>query len=251
MKSYSIVLMTLLLLTSCRGDEQSQGGGRGQQGQQGQRGQRGQSGQMNGGPEENTMAVPIEVSPVKRDRIAQHFETNGALEAENEVDLVARTNGPVVELMAEEGDRVKKDQLLARLDAREAQSQVAISKVGRDEAQMSLNRSLRSFEGGLISQELHDAAVSKLQAAQAQLEAAELQLTYTEIRAPFDAVVVARNIKNAQYVTNGTTLFRVSDFGLLLCRVEIPERELSSLNPGQKARVEVDAFRDLVFSAQV
>ena len=58
---------------------------------------------MGGGPgSAPSAAVPVEVLPVLRRSIASYIETNGTLEAENEVDIVARTAGPVVELVAED-----------------------------------------------------------------------------------------------------------------------------------------------------
>jgi multidrug resistance efflux pump len=103
----------------------------------------------------------------------------------------------------------------------------------------------------LVSQEAYDTALSKLSSAEAQLESAEIQLAYTEITAPFDALVVTRNIKLAQYVTPGTTLFRISDFTPLLCRVEVPEKDFPRIRVGQPAHIRVEAYPGDSFSAEV
>jgi membrane fusion protein (multidrug efflux system) len=196
-------------------------------------------------------AVPIQVQPVTRRSISQHLETNGTLEAENEVDIVARTSGPVSTILVEEGDLVRADQLLATIDDREPRNQVAIATVSRDEAKLAFDRAESSWHEGLVSQEAYDTSRSKLDAASAQLESAEIQLAYTEIRAPFDALVVTRSIKLAQYVTPGTILFRVSDFTPLLCRVEVPEKDLPRIQIGQTAYLRVEAFPDERFDAHV
>ena len=196
-------------------------------------------------------AVPVEVEPVRRHAISEYLEANGTLEAENEVELVARTAGPITSLEAEEGDQVRSGQLLARIDDREARNQVAVATVNRDEATLAFERAKTSWESGLVSQEAYDSAQSALEGAQAQLDAASLQLAYTEIRAPFDALVVTRHIKLAQYVTQGTPLFRISDFTPLLCRVEIPEKDLPRVHIGQSGRIVVEAFPDETYPAQV
>lgn len=203
------------------------------------------------GAKEPSAAVPVKVEVVTLGAISRHIETNGTLEAENEVDIVARTVGPITELLVEEGDRVTKGQLLARIDDREALNQAAISRVSRDEAQLAFDRAQTTLEGGLVSQEAYDAAVSKLQTAKVQLESAELQLAYTEIRAPFSGQVAIRYVKRAQYVTSGTSLFRISAFDPLLCPIEVPEKDLGRIAKGQSAHLEVEAFPEERFEAKV
>jgi RND family efflux transporter MFP subunit len=188
---------------------------------------------------------------VLRRSISQYLETNGTLEAENEVDIVARTTGPVTEINTEEGQMIRSGQLIARIDEREAHNQVAIATVARDEAQLSYDRTKSSWDEGLVSREAYDSALSQLSSTRAQLESAEIQLAYTEIKAPFDALVVTRNIKLAQYVTPGTTLFRISDFTPLLCRIEVPEKDFQRVHIGQSAHLRVEAYPGEKFSAEV
>ncbi|MFC2144174.1 efflux RND transporter periplasmic adaptor subunit [Acidobacteriota bacterium] len=234
--------LTLLTLTACGGSDDAggrEGGGR----------PPGMGGMMGGGAP--SAAVPVQVEAVPRRSISQYLETNGTLEAENEVDIVARTSGPVTEINTEEGRLIRAGQLIARIDEREARNQVAISKVTRDEAKLAFERTKTSWDEGLVSQEAYDTALSKLSSAEAQLESAEIQFAYTEIRAPFDALVVTRDIKLSQYVTPGTTLFRVSDFTPLLCRIEVPEKEFPRIRVGQPAHIRVEAYPGDSFSAAV
>ena len=196
-------------------------------------------------------AVPVQVEAVPRRSISQYLETNGTLEAENEVDIVARTSGPVTEIRTEEGQMIRSGELIARIDEREARNQAAIATVARDEAQLAFDRAKSSWDDGLVSREAYDTALSQLSSANAQLESAEIQLAYTEIRAPFDGLVVTRDIKLAQYVTSGTTLFRISDFTPLLCRVEVPEKDLPRVRNGQPAHLRVEAYPSERFSAAV
>jgi len=204
-----------------------------------------------GSRREPAAAVPIQVQPVTRRDISNYLETNGTLEAENEVDLVARTVGPITELRAEEGDAVAADQLLARIDDREARNQVALATVAHDEARLAFERTKTSHGSGLVSQEAYDAAVAALDAAEAQLRVAQLQLAYTEVRAPFAGLVVTRYVRLAQYVTGGSALFRLSDFTPLLCPIEVPEKDLSRLRVGQPAKLTVEPFPGVAFAARV
>ncbi len=240
----SALLIALLSFAACGGSDKETGPGGGGSGRSGMMG-----GPMGGGSP--SAAVPVRVHSVQRAAISQNLETNGTLEAENEVDIVARTSGPVTEILAEEGEMIRSGQLIARIDPREARNQVSIASVGRDEANLAFDRTKNSFDQGLVSQEAYDVALSKLSSTEAQLESAKIQLAYTEIKAPFGALVVTRDIKLAQYVTPGTTLFRVSDFTPLLCRVEVPEKDLPRISLGQEAHLRVEAYPEDRFEASV
>jgi membrane fusion protein (multidrug efflux system) len=241
MKQLTTALLIVLTLTACGGssDTDHREGGR----------RTSMGGPTGGGAP--SAAVPVQVEPVPRRSISQYLETNGTLEAENEVDIVARTTGPVTEINTEEGRMIRSGQLIARIDEREAHNQVAIATVARDEAQLSYDRTKSSWDEGLVSREAYDSALSQLSSTRAQLESAEIQLAYTEIKAPFDALVVTRNIKLAQYVTPGTTLFRISDFTPLLCRIEVPEKDFPRVRIGQPAHLRVEAYPGEKFSAEV
>jgi RND family efflux transporter MFP subunit len=243
MKQISTVFLLLLILTACGGDPKQTEKGKGDKKSWGKAGSKSTSAP--------SVAVPVQVEPVERRSISQYLETNGTLEAENEVDIVARTTGPVTEINTEEGRLVRTGQIIARIDEREARNQVAISTVARDEAKLAFDRAKSSWDEGLVSREAYDTASSRLNAAKAQLESDEIQLAYTEIKAPFNGLVVTRNIKLAQYVTPGATLVRISDFNPLLCRIEGPEKEFPRIRIGQPAHLRVEAFPGDRFSAVV
>ncbi len=114
-------------------------------------------------------AVPVEVAAVTRRAISSYLETNGTLEAENEVDIVARVAGPIVELATEEGKIVKKGQLLARIDERETKAQVEVARVALAEATRAHERAKEARESEIISEEVYDQALAKMESAQAQL----------------------------------------------------------------------------------
>jgi membrane fusion protein (multidrug efflux system) len=196
-------------------------------------------------------AVPVQTTRVARRDISQHLETNGVLEAENEVDIVARVSGPIAAIEVEEGMEIRKDQLLVRIDDREYANQAAIAVVSRDDAQRALERTRASWNEGLVSQESYDSALSRLESAEAQLEAKQILLDYTQVRAPFSGKVAARYIKLAQHVGIGTPLFRISDFNPLLCPIQVPEKDLPKLHVGQPAHLRVEPFPDERFNARV
>ncbi len=196
-------------------------------------------------------AVPVEVAAVTRRAISSYLETNGTLEAENEVDIVARVAGPIVELATEEGKIVKKGQLLARIDERETKAQVEVARVALAEATRAHERAKGARESEIISEEVYDQALGRMESAQAQLANAQINFEYTKITAPFDGIIIERSVKFADNITPNQKLFRVSDFDPLLCPIQVPEKELSRLKIGQPARIAVEAWPEDPFPSRV
>ena len=226
----------------------SPGGGRGA-GAEARQGGAGEFAGLGGGA--NDRGVPVEVATVARRPIASYLETHGTLEAENDVDLVARTAGPIVELNAEEGMSVRRGQVLARIDDREIRAQLDVSKVRLEETEIAYQRAKKLHFGELVSQETLDQALANYQSAQGDFERLRVQLLYTEIAAPFDGLIVERYVRFAEHLANGARLFRISDFDPLLCPIQVPERELPRLRAGQTAKLEVEAWGDTAFDARV
>jgi len=247
---FSFLIAATLLSVGCGSDDAAGDGG-------GHPGDRGGRGGGRGGPPPGAVepaastAVPVQTSLVERRQISQHLETNGVLEAENEVDIVARVSGPITALEVEESMEVRKGRLLARIDDREYANQVAIAAVSRDDAKRAFDRTKVSWSECLVSQESYDRALSKLESAEAQLEAKQILLDYTQVRAPFSGKVAARYIKLAQHVNVNTPLFRITDFNPLLCPIQVPEKDLPRLRVDQPAHIRVEPFPDEVFDARV
>ena len=201
-----------LAFVACGGDDPS--GGTGARG-------RGPGGGGNwGGAARPAAAVPVQVATVERRTISSFIETNGTLEAENEVDVVARISAPIVALLVEEGMAVRKDQVLARLDDVELRSAVEVSRVNLTEAKLAYERAERLHDISLISPEEYEQTRSRFETARAQLEGNEILLGYSIIQAPFAGLIVNRYIDFAQQVSPNTPLFRLSDFVPLLCPIQ-------------------------------
>ena len=232
----------------------SKGDSEGQQGDAGRpSGQPGASSSHSGGPGGGrpAAAVPVEVAKVERRSISSYIETNGTLEAENEVDLVARVTAPVVDLKVEEGMQVEKGQILARLDDSELRARAEISRATLQEAEQVFGRAESLQENQLISLEEYDQVVTRLDTARAQSESDRIQLGYTEIRAPFAGLIVTRHIHYAEQVNAGMPLFRISDFNPLLCPIQIPERDIPKVQVGQQAYLTLEAWPGERFPARV
>jgi len=244
----ALALGGALVMAGCAGAGSGESGASDRAGRAGRGGGPLRSGGEGSGP---STAVPVEVARVERRTISAYLETNGTLEAENEVDLVARVAAPVVQLLAEEGLAVRRGQTLVRLDEAELRAQMEMARVALNEATLAYERAKKLIDQSLISSEQFEQAQAAWESAAAQHQADKIRLGYATVTAPFDGLIVARYVDLAQQVSVNTPLFRLSDFDPLLCPIQVPERELPKLSVGQPARIELEGWSDHEFAASV
>ncbi len=197
-------------------------------------------------------SVPVEVIEAIRGSVARTLSTASTLEAEQSAEVLAKVRGVVTEVMAREGAFFKEDQVLAKLDDEE-------KKLARDKAELTLkkadadlNRAKLSFEQKVISRFKHEEAVFDRDLARSGLETAEFELRYTVVKAPFSGRVTAREIVVGKAIQAGDHLFTLADFGTLIVRLFLPEKDVFELDVGQPVRLVPEAAtEDVSFAGRV
>ena len=202
-------------------------------------------------PEDAAAALPVEVAAPQRADIFATYRTTATITADSEAAVPARVAGEVVALLVEEGDRVARGQVLARLDGDrlrllERQAKANLEKVTRE-----YERFTRLHQQGLVSASAVDNLRFEMDALKASYELQRLDYQYTTIRATIDGVVSARDVKLGQNVKVNDTIFRITDTDRLIADLTIPQTELSRFSVGHEIEVRVDACPDQSFHARV
>lgn len=196
-------------------------------------------------------AVPVEVARASRRPIAASYAGTANLEAPGEAQVVAKTSGVMVQLLAEEGDVVRAGQVLARMDGDkvrlEAQRQLAIV----NKLENNYRRSQELAANKLVSAEASDQIKYDLASARAAYELAKLELGYTNIVAPISGVVAQRMVKPGNLIALNAPVFRIVNNAHLEGVLNAPEREMSRLKAGLPLRMVVDAVPGKVFLGKV
>lgn len=194
----------------------------------------------------------------------------GTLRAFNRADLSFRVDGIVILREINVGQKVKKDEILIKLDPREYEIAVAKAKgsVESNTAQLSFadrdyDRMKKIFETdpGAISESLLDRKkenknqlAAELLIAQSNLEKATDDLAYTELKAPFNGMIAAIYVENHEQVRQKETVVRLIDTIEREMEINIPEKYIISMLEGGsnlKFKVILDAFPEHFFSATI
>jgi len=196
-------------------------------------------------------AIPVMVANIERQDISSNFHTTATLESRNEAEIITRVTGIIEELSVEEGDFVKKGQLLAKVDAR--RYQLALDKAEAELAGLDqeLKRLSLMAEKQLVSAQASDKLKYQHRAAIAAKELAALDLKDSQVVAPISGYISQRFIKTGHFTQGYQKLFHIVDQSSLQAVVYLPEHQLSYVQLGQQALLQFSARQGKQFLAKV
>jgi membrane fusion protein (multidrug efflux system) len=206
-----------------------------------------QAKEANKGPD----AIPVEVAAVARRPISASYSGTAPLEALGESQVVAKTSGVALQVMAEEGQAVRAGQVLVRIDGARPALQVAQAFAQVRKLEANYLRARQLAEQKMVSANDLDQLKYDLENARAAYNLAKLELSYTSVVAPISGVIASRSIKPGNFVQINTPIFRIVDTSRLEATLNVPERDLETLKPGLPVALNVDALPGKVFSGTV
>ncbi len=196
-------------------------------------------------------AAPVELTVVQRGSISTWLQTTTSLEPQNSAVLVARGQGEVVGVVAEEGQWVERGATLARLEDTDARLALERADLAAQGVRRDAERGRQLGQKGFLSTKDLDDLDLKLRSANVELEQRRHDLAEMRIVAPFAGRVTDRMIHLGETVMPGRDCFRLVDVDPMLARVYFPERELPRVRVGQSASIEVDTHPGKEFPARV
>jgi membrane fusion protein (multidrug efflux system) len=196
-------------------------------------------------------AVPVEVADLGRGPIESVLGFSSTLEVESQVSVFSQAKRLVRELLVEEGDRVRKDDLLLRLQDEEQLSALATVRAELSKAEKEYLRNKRLYDQQLISDQAFADASFEHDRLKIELDDAERELSYTEVRAPISGTITERMVNLGDQVQIGQELFQLMDFDTMVARVFVPEKHLAELRAGLEARITASATGEREFVGRV
>jgi len=176
--------------------------------------------------------------------------STGSLIPDEEVELSFETSGKVVGIYFSEGTRVKKGDLLAKINDRPLQAQLLKLQAQHKLTEEREFRQRQLLERDAISQESYDQVATEMESMAADIQLIEARISETELRAPFDGIVGLRMISEGAYATTQTKIVQLVKISPLKLEFSIPERYAGEVTRGFPVRFIVDGIPD-TFEASV
>lgn len=203
---------------------------------------------------QNKKEVKEIVRPVKTAEVGTQAdirkEFSAIVEPVDYVNLAFRVGGQVISLPVMEGQKVSKGKLIAVIDTRELQLQLAADKSVYETAKSQLERNRKLLARQVISQQEFEISESNYQRAKSAYEHSQNNLKDTRLVAPFDGSVEKRYVENFQRVHSGEAIVRLVNTSKLRIRFTIPDNYLPLLRTKKQSfEVKFDAYKGKVFKA--
>ena len=195
--------------------------------------------------------VPVKVHHVQQGAISSYMVYNAKVEAEETVDVYAHGTGLVKRVLAEEGDRVRVDQVLVHLVDDELKLAEAEAKVAYLKLENDFNRQKKIFDKNLLSKEEYERNEFDLEQAKIRWQRAQLDLDHARVRSPITGVVAERIVRLGDRIGPSTKLYSLVNMKSLISRAHIPGGELPNISVGQPARITTDLLPDDNFPGRI
>ena len=186
--------------------------------------------------------IPVKVMKLEKEKVHKVINVSGIFTTNDETYLSFKTGGIVKSIYVNEGDKVRKGQVLAVLELNEIQAQVSQAKAGYEKALRDFNRAQNLYKDSVATLSQMQDAKTGLNIATEQLTIAKYNLNHSEIRATDYGYVLKKFVNEGQLVSPGMPVFQtngaVKDGWIL--KAGISDHDWSVVKIGDKALVQSD-----------
>jgi len=196
--------------------------------------------QLNSNPQPaKSLIATVQVVPSESRWVNQSLKINGITEAKRSVTVRSEANGKVVRLLKEQGQIVKKGDVIAELDQQDIPARLKQAKAFVEQTRLEYEGAQKLKGQGLQNEVQLAGALTNYEQAKAQLAGLELQQANTAIRAPFNGQIENLNLELGSFVRQGDAIADIYDYSELKFVGAVSEKDISSLKLGQTATVEL------------
>ncbi|GAB4049167.1 efflux RND transporter periplasmic adaptor subunit [Spirosoma litoris] len=197
--------------------------------------------------------VPIKLSPVSTVVRAEPVVASGLVSSAQEARLSFKIGGIINRMLVEEGQSVRKGQLLATLDLTEINAQVSQARLANEKAERDLGRVKSLYADTAATLEQLQNATTGTNVAKQNLTIAQFNQSYAQIHSTVDGTVT-RKIANAGELTSpGAPVYQISSNrpSDWVVRVGVSDKDWARLRLGNRASITLDAYPDRTFTGTV
>ena len=220
-------------------------------------------------------SVEVKITGVSMQSPAQSgavLTSSGYVVAQRKAAVASKATGRLVYLGVVEGDKVKKDQVIARLEDNDIQAQLEEAKANLklneaqlEEAKNNFDRATDLLNQKAISSSDYDAArtnynkvLASIDLAKARVRQSEVALENTLIRAPFDGTVLTKNADVGEVVAplgagsnTKAAVVTIADLSSLQVEADVSESNLQKITIGQEGQITLDAYPNRYYDGYV
>lgn len=197
--------------------------------------------------------VPVKLDKVEQTVRSESITASGLVASSEEAKLSFKIGGVIQKIFVEEGQKVRKGQVLASLNMTEIDAQVSQAKYSVEKAERDFKRVENMLKDTAATLEQMQNATTGFDVAKQSLQIAQFNRSYAQITSPIDGAVIKKMANEGELTGPGTPIFyltsnRQSDW---VVRVGVSDKDWARLKVGDKANVSLDAYPTETFTGAV
>ena len=193
----------------------------------------------------------VEVAKVETQTLVDETQAVGSLRSRQGVMLRPEVGGRVKQIFFNDGQRVRKGQVMVQFEDQLQQAQLSQAKAELSIAEANHKRNQELVAQNFISKRSLDESGAALEVARAKLALADATLQRLKVLAPFDGITGLKQMNVGDYLKDGADMVNIEDLDAVLLDFRLPERFQAKIRAGQKAQLTVDALPGRPFMAVV
>lgn len=195
--------------------------------------------------------VNVVVAKATLGPIREEVEALGTTQANESITVTSKVSDVITQVNFNDGDKVKKGQLLVRLHDEGQAAQVTIAKVQLYDHKREFDRIRELVTSQTVAGSERDRLQTAIDTANAQLLEAQAALADRQIKAPFSGVLGLRRVSVGALVSPGDEITTLDDISIIKLDFSVPERFLQAIKVGQKVEAKAMAYGDEPFIGEV
>ena len=195
--------------------------------------------------------VPVVATAARTEKLSLEVEALGTAKASESVDVTAKVSNLVTAIRFDEGQQVRKGEVLVELDGEQARADLAVANAALTESASQLKRSRELYATKVLSDQQIEQIEATYAANQARVAAARSRVNDTVIRAPFDGRVGLRRVSVGSLVAPGTVITTLDDTRAIKLDFTVPERVVAAMRAGLQLEATSVAYPGEVFVGRV
>ena len=193
---------------------------------------------------DNRAGVRVTLKEISPGPFDHYFRINGAVEAVQEAIISPEINGQLKSIIVEKGQRVVRDQVVARLNTSVIENNIEEMKTNLKLAQTVYERQKSLWDQQIGSEIQYLEARNSYESLQARLKSLKSQLDMAILRAPFRGVVDEIFIKEGELAMPGSAVMQIINLDRLYVNADVSETYLPKIDPGDKVILRFPAWPD-------
>ena len=201
--------------------------------------------------ESSNTRVTVNTVTAEKKMSSRSLNLLGTLSANQVIDIKSETQGKVTDLYVQLGDKVKRGQVIARIDNRIQTIAVSNAERALADAKQNYERYKNLYEGGAASQAQLDQYTLAYENTQNQVAQAKKELTNATVVSPVSGQITDKALEAGSFVTPGTPIATVVDVSKLKVELTVAEGDAYTLNEGDTVNITSNVYPEVTYHGTI